>query len=372
MMSLEEKVFDLVPSLVMFIMEGCTIALTITAKSAMNAGMNQFVFVAYTNALSSILLLSYSLIFHLESMKRIFTFKLMSRFFLLGLTGVTIAQNLAFTGLRESSPIVVCAMGLLLPSFQFFLSIILRKTTLNISSRSTKVKLLGVLLSIAGAVTVAVHMGPPILNGPIFHPKMLGGPNPFFVFVTATNDWMFGTSLLAAATFSIAIWSIIQVSTFAKFKDMMVIVTCYTIFGTVQTVFVDVVANGDINAWKLKWDLELLIIVLTALFGTLVRSRVQAWCMSLKGPMYVAEFKPFGLFWACLIGLSLFGSSLHFGSVIGTGMVAMGYLTVLSGVKEESKDSKLPVQDNNPTKPRPTTYNTLKTPFLPKDSVELV
>ncbi|KAH9609143.1 hypothetical protein KSS87_002369 [Heliosperma pusillum] len=244
MMTLEEKVFDLVPSLVMFIMEGCTIALTITAKSAMNAGMNQFVFVAYTNALSSILLLSYCLIFHRER--------------------VTIAQNLAFTGLRESSPIVV--------------------------------------------------------------------------------------------------------STFAKFPDMMVIVTCYTIFGTVQTVFVDVVANGDINAWKLKWDLELLIIVLTALFGTLVRSRVQAWCMGLKGPMYVAEFKPLGLFWACLIGLSLFGSSLHFGSVIGTGIVAMGYLTVLSGVKEETK---LPVQDN-PTKPRPTTYNNLKSPFLPKDSVELV
>ena len=54
-----------------------------------------------------------------------------------------------------------------------------------------------------------------------------------------------------------------EVSTFTRFPDMMVIVTCYTIFGTIQTFFVDIIANGDLNAWKLKWDLELLIIVLT-------------------------------------------------------------------------------------------------------------
>ncbi|KAK9675691.1 hypothetical protein RND81_11G024200 [Saponaria officinalis] len=344
-----DKMCAMIPFITMFMMEGCTIALTITAKSAMSAGMNQFVFVAYSNALSSVLLLSYSLIFHRDSMKKIFNLKLLSRFFLLGLTGITIAQNLAFTGLRDSSPIVVCAMGLLLPSFQFFLALILGKTRLNISSKSTKIKILGVLASITGAIMVAAYLGPSILNGPLFHPLMLSGPKPFLVFISATNQWMFGTSLLALATFSIAIWSIIQVSTFARFPDMMVIVTCSTIFGTIQTFFVDIIANGDFNAWKLNFDLELLIIVLTALLGTLGRSRVQAWCMSLKGPMYVAKFKPFGLFWACLIGLSLFGNSLHYGSVIGTGIVAIGYLTVLWGVKEEAKQSQIDSKQSQPS-----------------------
>jgi len=343
----EIKSFDdtlgvIVPPLLMFIMEGCTIALTITAKSALTAGMNQFVFVAYSNALSSVLLLSYSLIFHRKSMKNIFTMKLLSRFFLLGLTGITIAQNLAFTGLRESSPITVCATGLLLPSFQFFIALVLRKTKLNISRRTTKIKLLGVMVSICGVTMVGLYMGPSILKGPIYHTRMLSGPKPLLVFISTTNQWMLGTCLLAAASFFIAIWSVIQVSTVKRFPHMMVIVTCYTIFGTIQTVFVDIVANGDSTNWKLKMDLELLIIILTALFGTLVRSRAQAWCMSLKGPMYVARFKPLGLFWACLIGLSLFGNSLHFGSVIGTGIAAVGYVTVLRGVnKEETKQSQV-------------------------------
>lgn len=60
----EGKMWDIIPFITMFIIEGCTIALTITAKSAMAIGMSQFVFVAYSNALSSILLLLYCLFYH--------------------------------------------------------------------------------------------------------------------------------------------------------------------------------------------------------------------------------------------------------------------------------------------------------------------
>ncbi|XP_057528809.1 WAT1-related protein At1g70260-like [Amaranthus tricolor] len=340
--SSEGKMWDIIPFITMFIIEGCTIALTITAKSAMAIGMSQFVFVAYSNALSSILLLLYCLFYHRDSMKKVFNADLLTRFFLLGLTGITIAQNLAFTGLRDSSPIVVCAMGLLLPSFQFFLNLVLRKAQLKLKNKSTRIKIIGVLVSFIGATTVAVYLGPSILNGPIIGPirfRLQGSSKPFFIFISTTEEWMFGTFLLACATFFIAIWSMIQVSTFTRFPDMMVIVTCYTIFGTIQTFFVDIIANGDLNAWKLKWDLELLIIVLTAIFGTLVRSRIQAWIMGMKGPMYVAMFKPAGIFWANFFGESFFGT-LCYGSVIGTIVVGVGYYTVLWGVKEEAKKAQ--------------------------------
>ena len=58
------KMWEIIPFMTMFLVEGCTIALTITAKSAMAIGMSQFVFVAYSNALSSVLLLVYCLIYH--------------------------------------------------------------------------------------------------------------------------------------------------------------------------------------------------------------------------------------------------------------------------------------------------------------------
>lgn len=55
---------EFVPFVAMVIMEACTIALTIMAKTALTGGMSPFVFVVYTNAFGSILLLPFSFFFH--------------------------------------------------------------------------------------------------------------------------------------------------------------------------------------------------------------------------------------------------------------------------------------------------------------------
>lgn len=52
----KNKSSELVAFIVMVIMEGCTIGLTILAKTAITNGMSPFVFIVYTNALSTIIL----------------------------------------------------------------------------------------------------------------------------------------------------------------------------------------------------------------------------------------------------------------------------------------------------------------------------
>ncbi|KAL9251194.1 WAT1-related protein [Drosera capensis] len=334
-----------VPFALMVLMEGFTSALTITAGWAMDKGMNQFVFVAYSNALSSIILLPYSLIFHKDSLTQLLNFRLLGRFFLLGLIGVSIAQNLAFTGLRLSSPIVACGMGLLLPSFQFVLALILRKMRLNLRNSSIQIMILGAMISVVGAVVISFYKGPSILQTPIkFHPHVLQGKQSLellmFNAILTEEHWVIGGILLLSATFFIAVWGIIQVSTINKFPDMMLIVTSYIICGTLQTTVVDILAERNLSAWKLQLNYELAIIVSTAIFGTLIRSRVQAWCMTSKGPMYVSMFKPLGIFWSCVINLTFFGSSLHYGSVLGASIVGMGYFLVLWGIRREDEGKK--------------------------------
>lgn len=61
---MEVKVREFVPFVAMVIMEACTIALTIMAKTALTGGMSPFVFVVYTNALGAMLLLPFSFFFH--------------------------------------------------------------------------------------------------------------------------------------------------------------------------------------------------------------------------------------------------------------------------------------------------------------------
>lgn len=55
---------EVLPFVVMVMMEGCTIGLTILAKTAMTSGLSPFVFVVYTNAIGTLLLFPFSLFFH--------------------------------------------------------------------------------------------------------------------------------------------------------------------------------------------------------------------------------------------------------------------------------------------------------------------
>ncbi|XWS68966.1 hypothetical protein CRYUN_Cryun04dG0138900 [Craigia yunnanensis] len=69
----------------------------------------------------------------------------------------------------------------------------------------------------------------------------------------------------------------------------------------------------DVNAWKLKHNRELLLIVVTGAFGSVIRSNVHLACTRMKGPFYVPMFKPFGMVFATFFGVSFFTNSLYYG-----------------------------------------------------------
>ncbi|KAK1362154.1 hypothetical protein POM88_046628 [Heracleum sosnowskyi] len=102
----------------MVLMEGCTIGLTIMASTVMSRGMSPYVFVVYTNALSSIFLLPHCFTFfssHRDSWQSMTS--LLTQCFFLGNN----CTELAYVGLSYSSPILVCGMAISsLPFFHHF------------------------------------------------------------------------------------------------------------------------------------------------------------------------------------------------------------------------------------------------------------
>ncbi|ESR51692.1 hypothetical protein CICLE_v10033765mg [Citrus x clementina] len=327
---------EMVPFTLMVIMEGCTIGLTILTKTAMNGGMSPFVFIAYTNALGSILLLPCSFFFHHRGSEAaaggrieqpLFTLPLMLRFFFLGLTGF----NLAFFGLYYSSPIVVCVMGLLIPAISFLLSIITRTTKLDWRSSSIRVKVIGTLISIMGAIFVQVYKGPSMRKA-ASDDKLEAKINPpLLIFYSTPDRWVLGSTLLAASSLSVCVWNIIQVGTIKQYPQVMKVVSFYSLAGTIQCSIFSLIMERNINAWKLKLNMELLLIIITAIFGSVIRCTVHVSCAEMKGHLYVPMFKPFGIVFATAFGLTFFTNSLHYGSVIGAVITGMGYYTVTWG-----------------------------------------
>ncbi|XP_010533056.1 PREDICTED: WAT1-related protein At1g70260 [Tarenaya hassleriana] len=344
---------EIVPFMVMVLMEGCTIALTIMAKTALTGGMSPFVFVVYTNALGSFLLLPFSFFFHKQERTElsIFSRPLLVRIFFLGFTGVFMFQNLAFVGLSFSSPIVVCAMGLLLPSFSFLLSLLLGRSSLEWQNTSTRAKVVGTLISVSGAIVEEFYKGPYIRPSSSPSPTGLLRSIPrLFVYYKIPDNWVLGGVFLAAAVFSVAIFNVIQMGTVQKYPQVMKVASFYSIVGTLQCLAFSLFMERDPSAWSIKPNFDLLLIIVTGIFGSVVRTSVQVKCAQMKGPFYVPLFKPFGIFWASLFGTSFFVNSLHYGSVLGAAIGGVGYFTVTWGQMKEAEEKQKPRKETKCTK----------------------
>eukprot|EP00257_Ricinus_communis_P022481 XP_015582216.1 WAT1-related protein At1g70260 [Ricinus communis] len=339
MMIVNKKIGEAVPFSVMVLMEGCTIALTILAKTAMTGGLSPFVFVVYTNAIGTLILLPYSFLFHRERTEQsLFTIPLFLRFFFLGLTGIALSQNLAFVGLSYSSPIVVCAMGLLIPAFSFILAIFLRMAKLDLNSSSFQFKAIGTLITITGALVVVFYKGPFVRqDSPSIlklHQKQL------LVFYSTPDHWALGGFLLAGSFLCVSIWNLIQMGTVKHHPHVMKIAAFYSLAGTIQCAIFSLIVERDLDAWKLKLNLDLILIIVTALFGSVIRGSLQILFTRMRGRFYVPLFQPFRIFWATFFGVSFFANSLHYGSIIGTVICGMGYYTVMWGQAREDGKQK--------------------------------
>ncbi|KAI4314303.1 hypothetical protein L6164_027225 [Bauhinia variegata] len=313
------------------------------AKTVITNGMSSFVFIGYSNALASLVLFPCSFFSHSKdrgSKQPPFTLPLFTRNLFLGLVGITMTQIFLFVGLSYSSPILVCAMGHLIPACNFLLSVILRKMNFDLRSSAIRFQVLGTLISILGAVEVELFKGPLLIHS---SDHQLRRTKQLFVFSSTPEFWILGGILLAAASFSVALWNFIQKETVKQYPELeaMKVVTCYTSLGTVLSAIVSLMIERDPIFWKLNHNMELILIVLTAIFGGVIRPNIQIWFTRMKGPCYVPLFKPFGIAYATTFGVSFFPNSLHCGSVIGATIIGMGYYTVIWGQIKGDEDDKI-------------------------------
>ncbi|KAH6805240.1 hypothetical protein C2S51_030071 [Perilla frutescens var. frutescens] len=337
---------EAVPCAAMVLVEGSIIALTIMASTAMARGMSPFVFVVYTNILGSIILLPYSFLYERErSDVPVLTFQFLLRVFLLGLIGIAIAQNLAFVGLSYSSPIVACGMANQIPAFSFILGIISRTTKIDWKSSGSQARLIGTLISFTGAISLTLYKGPTIKNHSspslTFPAAAVVAPPHLLVFSSPHENWVLGCILFAASSFTLAIWNIVQVGTVKMCPQVMKIISFYSLFGTIQSAILALFLERDPSAWRLQLNFELLIIVLTAIFSSLIRTNVLIWCTRSKGAYFVPAFKPFGIPYASTFGCLLFPDTFHYGSMMGAFVCGVGYYTALWGEIKDGETNKL-------------------------------
>ncbi|KAK0574370.1 hypothetical protein LWI29_022634 [Acer saccharum] len=269
---------DLFPFMGMVIVILAQVSNMEVMKAAMSKGINKYVIIVYSDALSTIIFFISSLFIYRSNLPLI-TFSVLSRFFLLSVFGIS-GQIFSNVGIQYSSPTLGTAMLNLSPAFTFILAIIFRMEKLSWSSKISQAKSLGTIVSIAGAFVVTFYEGPIILTA-------LSGTasSRNYPLLSQQSNWILGGFFLAAESFFSSAWNILQ-----------------------------------------------------AIIGTGMQVWLCTWCLSRTGPMYVSMFKPLAIVFSVVMGFLFLGDALCLGSLIGAVIIVIGFYGVMWGKVKEQRE----------------------------------
>ncbi|CAJ2647619.1 unnamed protein product [Trifolium pratense] len=279
----------------------------VVIKVAMKDGMNKYVLVVYSMALSTILLLPFA-------------------FFI----NRTLGQIMTYGGIELSSPTLASAMLNLIPAFTFVLALLFRMEKIYWRHSRSQAKVVGTIASMAGAFVVIFYKGPPIfkIHSSSSYNTLQFSPN---------LNWILGGLLCAGDSLLSSIWYIYQVSVTRKYPAVIVIVFFQVFFITIQSGLFALIVVRDPSEWELKLDMGLIVIFYQAIGAIGIRYLLQTWCVQRAGPLFCAMFKPVGIVFTVLLGSIFLGDDFYLGSLIGAVIIVVGFYAVQWGKASEEK-----------------------------------
>ncbi|KAL4353457.1 hypothetical protein GQ457_06G041470 [Hibiscus cannabinus] len=339
------------PFAAMVAVEAGNVVVNILFKaSTSSAMMSYYVFITYCYAIATLVLLPLPFIFYSRAVVSPLKFHLLSRICLLGLIGF-LAQICSYKGIEYSSPTLASAVANLSPAFTFILAVIFRMEKVALRSRISQAKIMGTIVSISGALVVVLYKGPKVLSSSLLSSSSLSFVAQQWPLESSESNWLIGGVLIALAYLLYAFWYIIQTEVMLVYKQEFTIALFYNFCATVISLPVSLMAEPNIDSWRLTPTLVLVTVLYSGVFSS-ISSSVHIWGLHMKGPVYVVIFKPLSIAIAAFMSAIFLGDSLCLGSVIGAVILSMGFYAVIWGkAKEENMiddDSNLNSTGNVP------------------------
>ncbi|KAH9790549.1 WAT1-related protein [Citrus sinensis] len=249
---------------------------------------------------------------------------------------------MGYTGINYSSPTLASAISNLTPAFTFVLAIIFRMEKVACRKASSQAKVLGTIVSIAGAFIVTLYKGPRITT--IASPKV----SLSHALRSSNSNWAVGGLFLTAEYILVPLWYIVQTQIMKEYPAELTVVFLYNLCVSFVAAIVGLITERDSMAWKVGPGIALASVMCSGLFGSCMNNSVHTWALRLKGPVFVAMFKPLSIAIAVAMGVIFLGDTLYLGSLVGATIISLGFYTVMWGkAKEEvSEDPGVDSQES--------------------------
>ncbi|CAI0428245.1 unnamed protein product [Linum tenue] len=238
------------------------------SKAAFDGGFNSYIFVFYRQAFATVALAP--LAFFLE--------------------WITLSLNLNGVGLRYTSANLGAASSNAAPVITFFVALLFGMETLKARTRTGMAKLAGIVICLGGVAALAFYKGPHFKFFCLF--KHLHGQSQYLSSQQRHHSWVKGCFLMLFSNIAFGSWLVIQVIVMKSYPSKLMFTTLQCFQSSIQSLVVAVVAERDLEEWKLGWNMRLFAVAYCGVVVTGVTYYLQAWVFEKKDPVFLVVPTP--------------------------------------------------------------------------------
>ncbi|KAA8540111.1 hypothetical protein F0562_026803 [Nyssa sinensis] len=310
--------------------------LQLLSKVILSEGTFIFALMAYRHVVGAFCVSPFAFFWEREKAEKL-SWSVLFWLFTNALTGITMAMGFFYYGLRDTTATYATNFLNLIPIVTFVFSIVAGVEKLGLNKKAGKLKTLGAILCVAGALTISLYKGKALHIG--HHSE-----HQHAIVKETKPNWARGTIFLVCSILSYATWFLVQVKLFKVFphKYWATMLTC--IIASIQTTVIGLCLDRKKAAWKLGWNLQLVTIIYSLSFMIIMKGALAtaasfcfiSWAIANRGPTYPSMFNPLSLIFVSITEAVLLGEEITVGSLLGMLLIIVGLYSFLWGKSKES------------------------------------
>ncbi|KAK8673744.1 hypothetical protein V6N13_112059 [Hibiscus sabdariffa] len=325
------------PYLAVILIQSIYAGMFLVSKAAFDGGMNNFIFVFYRQAAATVLLVPLALFFEWRSAPPL-SLVTFCKIFMLSLVGITLSLDINGVALVYTTATLAAATTNCLPVITFFIAVLLRMEALRLKTIVGIAKLVGILICLAGALTLAFYKGPHFKLFCLHHlfdhrqsRTLLGRTS------SGGETWIKGCLLMLLSNIFWGLWLVLQGLVLKNYPSKLLFTALQCLLSTFQSFAIAIGVERNPHQWRLGWNLRLLAVAYCGIVVTGVTYYLQAWVIEAKGPVFLAMSTPLNLIFTILCSAVLLCQIITAGSLLGGLLLIVGLYSVLWGKTREQR-----------------------------------
>ncbi|CAN1262682.1 WAT1-related protein At5g07050 [Linum perenne] len=283
----------------MVLVQGFATGMVLLSKVILNGGTFVFALLAYRHVIAALCIAPFALFLERspEIKIKLCSWSVWFWLFINAITGITLALGLYYYGLRDTTASYAVNFFNLVPILTFAFSILLRMEKLGLDTTAGRMKSIGAIVCVAGAVIACLYKG-----------------KTFYLLRNHHHDHHHQIT-----------------SSYSNHRQW--------------SSAVGLCIDRRKSAWELGWNMQLLTIVYSGAFSSAATFCLIFWVVSKRGPTYPPMFNPLSLVFVTLLDSMLLDQQLSIGALLGMVAILVGLYSFLLGKNKEMKMNNLRTQD---------------------------